>query len=401
MADSAPQRARVPSPAQTPDAAGLAVVPVETGRQLRAFLRLPRRLYAGLPGFVPPLDLERRGMFHPKAAPFFAQGRARYFLAIRDGRTVGRISAQVDPVTMSQWGGRIGLFGALDAADDAETVAALLEQAADWLKAEGMERARGPYALAPNGEAGLLVEGERERTMLMSPWHPSYLGPLVERAGWNKVKDLVSYELAIGPEAEAALPVGRSRLLESEAARGITVRRLSRKHLARDAAIMGRLYNDAWADNWGFVPITEPDIAAMVKELRPMIRPEHLVLVERDGVPVGFALVLPNIYDIVGDLGGAPSPLGWIRLASRLLRNRFTSGRVILLGIAASLRGTTLGAMMPSLIIAELMRRGRDMPFRTVELGWILEDNWRMRRLIERLSPRPNKVFRLYERTLR
>ncbi len=400
MADSAPQRAQVPSAVPRPDAAGLAVVPVETGRQLRAFLRLPRRLYDGLPGFVPPLDLERRGMFHPKAAPFFAQGRARYFLAIRDGRTVGRISAQVDPVTMNQWGGRIGLFGALDAADDAEAVAALLEQAADWLKAEGMERARGPYALAPNGEAGLLVEGERERTMLMSPWHPSYLGPLVERAGWNKVKDLVSYELAIGPEAEAALPVGRSRLLESEAARGITVRRLSRKHLARDAAIMGRLYNDAWADNWGFVPITEPDIAAMVKELKPMIRPEHLVLVERDGVPVGFALVLPNIYDIVGDLGGAPSPLGWIRLVSRLLRNRFVSGRVILLGIAASLRGTTLGAMMPSLIIAELMRRGRDMPFRTVELGWILEDNWRMRRLIERLSPRPNKVFRLYERGL-
>ena len=222
----------------------------------------------------------------------------------------------------------------------------------------------------------------------------------MERAGWSKVKDLVSYELAIGPEAEAALPVGRSRLLESEAARGITVRRLDKKHLARDAAIMGRLYNDAWADNWGFVPITEPDIAAMVKELRPMIRPEHLVLVERDGVPVGFALVLPNIYDIVGDLGGAPGPLGWIRLVSRLLRNRFVSGRVILLGIAASLRGTTLGAMMPSLIIAELMRRGRDMPFRTVELGWILEDNWRMRRLIERLSPRPNKVFRLYERGL-
>ncbi len=400
MADSAQVRAQTLLPAARPDVAGVTVVPVETARQLRVFLQLPRRLYAGMPGFVPPLDLERRGMFHPKAAPFFAQGRARYFLAIRDGRVVGRISAQVDPVTMEQWGGRIGLFGALDAADDAQAVAALLEQAAGWLKAEGMERARGPYALAPNGEAGLLVEGERERTVLMSPWHPAYLGPLVERAGWSKVKDLLSYELAIGPEAEAALPVGRSRLLESEAARGITVRRLSRKHLARDAAIMGQLYNDAWADNWGFVPITEPDIAAMVKELKPMIRPEHLVLAERDGVPVGFALVLPNIYDIVGDLGGAPSPLGWIRLVSRLLRNRFTSGRVILLGIAASLRGTTLGAMMPSLIIAELMRRGRDMPFRTVELGWILEDNMRMRRLIERLSPKPNKVFRLYERTL-
>jgi hypothetical protein len=393
--------ARASRPLSDPLPSGrLAVVPVDSKQQMRVFLQLPRRLYAGLPGFVPPLDLERHGLFHPKAASFFVAGRARYFLAFRGEKPVGRISAQIDPVTIRQWGEKIGLFGALDAVEDAEVVAALLEQAAGWLKAQGMVRARGPYSLAPNGEAGLLIEGELERTVLMSPWHPAYLGPLVERAGWNKVKDLLSYELAIGREAEAALPVSRTRLMESEAGRGITVRRLSKKHLARDAAIMGQLYNDAWHDNWGFVPITEPDIAAMVKELKPMIRPEHLVLVERDGVPIGFALVLPNIYDVVGDLGGAPSPLGWVRLVTRLLRNRFRSGRVILLGISASLRGTTLGAMMPSLIIAELMKRGRDMPFRTVELGWILEDNMRMRRLIERLSPRPNKVFRLYERML-
>ncbi|MGI4946006.1 MAG: hypothetical protein ACRYHQ_36515, partial [Janthinobacterium lividum] len=184
MASSAPLRAQPPIQAVRPDAAGLAIVPVETKRQMRVFLQLPRRLYAGMPGFVPPLDLERRGMFHPKAAPFFAQGRARYFLARRGGRVVGRISAQVDPVTMAQWGGPIGLFGALDAANDPDAVSALLEHAVAWLKAEGMERARGPYALAPNGEAGLLVQGERERTMLMSPWHPAYLGPLVEQAGW-------------------------------------------------------------------------------------------------------------------------------------------------------------------------------------------------------------------------
>ena len=374
------------------------VVPVKTRRQMRQFLRLPRQLYRGLPGFVAPLDLERRGLLHPKAASFYAHGRAQYFLAMRGDAPVGRISAQIDPLANRQWGAAIGLFGALDAIDDQAVVAALLATAEAWVRAEGMTAIRGPYTPSPNGESGLLVEGQRERAMLLSPWHPAYLGALVEGAGLRKARDLLAYELAIGPEAEAAHPVPRRRL--SAAGSGLTVRELRPKQLAEDAAIMGRLYNDAWHDNWGFVPITDADVAGLVKELKPVIRPEHLVMVERAGEPVGFALVLPNIYDIVGDLGGNPSPLGWVKLATRLLRFRFRSGRVILLGIARSLQGTTLGALMPSLIIAELMRRGRTMPFRTVELGWILEDNLRMRRIIERLSPRPNKVFRLYERDL-
>ena len=365
---------------------------------MRHFLQLPRHLYRGMPGFVAPLDLERHGLLHPKAASFFAHGRAQYFLALRGRTRVGRISAQVDPAAIERWNAQVGLFGALDAVDDPEVVTALMAAAEAWLKAEGMTALRGPYTPSPNGESGLLVEGQRERAMLLSPWHPPYLGGLVERAGLRKVKDLLAYELAIGPAAEAAHPMPRARLRAGTS--GLTVRELRPKQLAEDAAIMGRLYNDAWHDNWGFVPITDADVAGLVKELKPVIRPEHLVMVERDREPVGFALILPNLYDIVGDLGGRPSPLGWAKLATRLLRYRFRSGRVILLGIARSLQGTTLGAIMPSLIIAELMRRGRTMPFRSVELGWILEDNMPMRRLIERLSPRPNKVFRLYERSL-
>jgi hypothetical protein len=374
------------------------VVAVKTRGQMRQFLTLPRRLYLGIPGFVPPLDLERHGLLHPKASSFYAHGRAQYFLALRGQRVVGRISAQVDPVAIAQWGEQIGAFGALDSVDDQEVVSVLIGAAESWLKAEGMTAIRGPYTPSANGESGLLVEGQQERTMLLSPWHPTYLGALVEGAGLSKVKDLLAYEMAIGPEAEAAHPMMRARL--SEGGSGLTVRALRPKQLAEDAAIMGQLYNDAWQDNWGFVPITDADVAGLVKELKPVIRPEYLVMVERDGEPVGFALVLPNIYDIVGDLGGRPSPIGWVKLITRMLRHRFVSGRVILLGIKHSLRGTTLGAIMPSLIIAELMRRARTASFQSVELGWILEDNMRMRRLIERISPRPNKVFRLYQRSL-
>lgn len=376
----------------------VSVVGVETRRQMRQFLQLPRRLYRGMPGFVMPLDLERRGLLHPKVSAFFAHGRARYFLAMRGARVVGRISAQVDPMAIAQWKGQIGLFGALDAIDDQAVVTALLSAAEAWLSAEGMTAIRGPYTLSANGESGLLIEGQREPTMLMLPWHPAYLGALVEGAGLPKVKDLLAYRLEIGAEAEAALPVLRARLGADGA--GLTMRSMRPKRIAEDAAIMGRLYNDAWQDNWGFVPITDLEMTAMVKELKPMLRPDHLVMAERDGEPVGFALILPNIYDVVGDLGGSPGPAGWVRFVSRLLRHRFVSGRVILLGVAHSLRGTTLGSIMPSLIIAELMRRRRTIPFRAVELGWILEDNMPMRRLIERQTPRPTKLFRLYERSL-
>lgn len=385
-----------PATRRPPARLAIDIVPVETKRQMGVFLRLPRRLYAGMPGFVPPLDLERRGLMHPRAAAFYQYGRARFFLAMRDGRAVGRISAQVDPVANEHWGERIGLFGALDSINDAGVVEALLDTACDWLRGEGMVRARGPYTLSAGGESGLLVSGQQERAMILSPWHPTYLGGLVEAAGWVKAKDLLAYDLAIGPEAEAAHPVPRMQLGQGN----LVVRGLRPGRLAEDAAILRTLYNDAWADNWGSVPITEVEIAAMIKELKPLLHPDHYVVVERDGVPLAMALIVPNLFDVVGDLGGAPSPAGWVRLLWRMWRRRFPSARVILLGVTASLRGTMLGSIMPSLIIAELMKRGRTLNHQRVELGWILEDNVRMRRLIERLAPEPYKVFRLFEKTL-
>lgn len=395
--------AALDSPAPPPDSTGVEIVPVAGRRALKQFIQLPRRLYHGLPGFVPPLDFERRGMLAPGKSAFYEEGRAQFFLALRDGRPVGRISAQVDPVTQAAWDPEtrepVGLFGALDAIDDAGVVAALIDAARGWLAAQGIRRMVGPYVLNPNGEPGLLIEGQTERAMLMSPWHPAWLGAHVEASGLRKVKDLLAYELAVGPEAEAALSQSRTRL-ESFGG-GISVRRMRTRGpgLAEDAAIMAEIYNDAWHDNWGFVPITRAETRAMARELKPLIRPEHMVLVERDGRPIAVTLVLPNLYDIVGDLGGSPSPIGWLRFARRLLGHRFRSGRVILLGVRAELRGSLLGAVLPSLMIGELMTRGREMPLRSVELGWILEDNVAMRRLIEQLVPAPSKRFRLYEGT--
>lgn len=364
-------------------------------RQMGEFIALPRRLYAGMPGFAPPLDFERKAIFDPKAA-FFRHGRAAYFLARSGGRLVGRISAQIDDLAIEAWGAPIGMFGALDAIDDTAVTAALLAAATTWLREAGMTRARGPYMLNPTGESGLMVTGQMARQMVAMPWHPPYLATHMAALGWTKAMDLLAYELDINPESEARQTVPRMRLNRGE----LTLRTMRPKQITEDAEILRRLYNDAWANNWGFVPITSEEIQAMVKEMKPILKPEHYFLVERNGEPLAVALLVPNLFDIAGDLGGAPSPLGWLKFVTRLLGHKFRSGRVILLGVSASLRNTTLGAIIPSLVIQEIFRRLRGMPIKHVEMSWVLESNSRMRRLIEELSPEPNKVYRLYEKEI-
>lgn len=366
---------------------------VESKRDLATFIALPRQLYRGMPGFVAPLDFERKTLFDRKSAAFFKHGQAAYFMAWRGGKPVGRISAQTDPVAIETWGAAIGLFGALDAIDDPAVTQALLAAAEDWLRAAGMARIRGPYTLNANGESGLMVSGQLASQMTAMPWHPPYLARHMAELGWPKAMDLLAYELEVGPEVEKKLAVPRGK-------GGVTLREMRPKQMAEDAEILRQIYNDAWAENWGFVPITPAEIQAMVKEMKPVLKPGHYILVEHGGAPVAVALLVPNLFDIIGDLDGAPSPAGWVKFAYRLLTGKFRSGRVIVLGVKRELRNTTLGAVIPSLIIKELMLRGRGTPYKTVELSWILETNTRIRRLIEQLVPAPYKVFRLYERAL-
>ncbi|WP_246379850.1 GNAT family N-acetyltransferase [Gluconacetobacter johannae] len=380
--------------------APVTVVPVEGRRLLSAFVTLPRRLYAGQPGYVPPLDMEQRDLVDPKKNAFFRRGRARLFLALRDGRPVGRVSAQIDDLVAPREGENIGFFGALDAIDDIAVVAPLLDAACAWLRAQGASVARGPFLLNYNGEYGLMVEGQQMPPMIAMPWHPHWLPPLVEACGFAKAMDVVAYQMQMGPEAEAALPLPSGLRLGEGRLGSVTTRGLRKGRLAEDAEILRRLYNDAWRRSWGAVDLTREDITTMVAQMKPLLRPEHYVLIEQKGEPVAVALVVPNIYDVVGDLGGGPSPLGWARLAMRLLRHRFHSARVILLGVSKDLEGTALGAILPALIIGELMRRGRTLPYRMIELGWILETNTPMRRLIERIVPEPCKRHRVYEKPL-
>lgn len=378
----------------------LTVLPVRNAKQLSLFIKLPRVLYSHFPNYIPPLDFEEVSLLHPKKSAFFRYGTAQYFLAYKGDKVVGRISAQIDPNALREWKEPIGLFGALDAIDDAEVVKQLINAASNWLKKQGMQKIRGPYTLNANSEAGTMVKGQSEPPMIAMPWHPEYLEKHISASGLSKAMDLVSYQMIMGKEARKAHKIPSGLKVGSDRLGNITTRKLNMKEISRDGEILRQLYNDAWDNTWGFVPLTPTEMSVLIRDLKSMLKPENYVLVEQNKMPVAVALVIPNVYDISAGIAPTPSLLGWGKLAYRVMRHQFKSARVILLGISHSIRDTAMGALMPSLVIDELFNRGEALPYKMIELGWILEDNMGMRNLIERITPEPCKVHRIYEAEL-
>lgn len=373
------------------------IVPVQTKQQLKLFIQLPRLLYKGLSGYVPPLDWQESSLLDPKKSAFFRYGSAKYFIAYKNHQPVGRISAQIDPNALRQWKEPVGLFGALDAIDDLCVVKKLIDAATKWLKHNGMEKIRGPYTLNANSEIGIMITGQNALPTVAIPWHPTWLHHHIEAVGLEKAMDLLSYQMKFGPRAKQAHKIPAGLKMGCGKLGNITTRKLNTKEIARDGEILRQLYNDAWHDTWGFVPLTSIEMSVLIKDLKSMLKPDNFVLVEQNYIPVAVALVIPNIYDLIIDIGPDPSLLGYSKLIYRILRHQFHSARVILLGISGSIRDTALGALMPSLVISELFERGEVLPYKTIELGWILETNHGMRNLIERIVSEPNKIHRMYE----
>ena len=376
------------------------VRPVNTRGDLRRFITLPRHIYKGMEGFVSPLDMEQRHLLSPKESPVFRHAEIQYFLAWRDGRPVGRIAAIVDHKAIEHWQEVIGQFGALDAIPEKGIVSALLQAVENWFRKRQISKVRGPVTLSGNAETGTMVEGQTSAPMIAIPWHPKGLDALIREAGYETAQNLLSYRLELDGNTEERFRVpGNLRLGEGRLS-SITTRNLSKKEITTQGEVLRKLYNDAWSHKYNFVPMQDYEMTAMIEQIKPLLRPEHYVQIDQKGEPVAMAMVLPNLYDIAGDLGGSPSPLGWVRLGYRLATHKFRSARVILLGVSSKMRGTMLGSLLPSLAIVELMRRGKTLPYEWVELGWVLESDTGMRNLAESLVPHPHKTHRIYEKTL-
>ena len=378
------------------------IVPANGLRNFFAFCRLPRVLYKDYPGFAPPLDAERWTLFASKLNPHFKLVQSQAWLARKNGKLAGRIFAQFYDEGHAPLGASRAQFGCLDAIDNDGVVAALTRAAEDWLRQRGAALVHGPFSPSVNSETGLLVQGFEATPMVLMPWNPAYLGGSLERHGYTKVRDLISYRYDASDKDRQARP---SILERPEWRERLNIRTLDLKNLGKEAAIIVDIFNDAWSENWGFVPFTLAEFMSSADALKLVVPSEGGFMkggfmIELDGVPQAFGLVLPNLHEITADLGGRLFPFGLARVISRIRKHAFLSGRLALFGIRRALHRRIAGGAVILAFIEEMRLRSISSPIEQVEFGWVLEDNLGMRRPIELSGAQIYKVHRVYEKNL-
>lgn len=378
-------------------AEAISVLPVRTPEELKRFIALPARLNAKDPNWITPLFLERTEALSPKTNPFFQHAEVQLFLAVRGGRDVGRISAQIDQLTPQNTPGRLdGHFGLIAAEDDAEVFAALLRTAEAWLRERGRTHVMGPFNLSINEEVGLLVDGFDTPPMVMMGHDPAYAGGRVEQQGYAKVKDVYAYFAPM----QADLPPAVRRRAERPPAEGVVLRQLDMSRYDEEVVTLTEILNDAWKDNWGFTPTTEAETAQLAKALKAVIDKRLTWFAEIDGEAAGFLVFLPNVNEAIRDLGGKLLPFGWAKLLWRLKVKRVKSARIPLMGVKRKFSESIRGRMLPF----QMMHAGRTsaiaLGYERFEISWVLEENMPMRRIAESLGAQIYKTYRVYEKAL-
>jgi hypothetical protein len=375
----------------------MTVCPVEGKADKKAYVDLAYRLNAKDPNWVPPLRSEVHGLITPGENPWFGHGEAQFFLAERGGRAVGRISAQVDRLVLEHMGEGLGQWGMLEA-EDSETAATLIAAAEDWLRAKGMSRAMGPVSISIWDEPGLLIEGHDHPPMVMMGHHDPRYEAWIEAAGYRGVKDLYTYEIDVAGD----FPPLIQRIIQSGATNErIRIRQVDKSRFGGEAALILAILNDAWSDNWGFIPLTEAEIAYAGKKLKPLILEDINLIAYYDGEPVAFMMSLPDVNEFIRDLGGRLFPFGWVKLLWRLKRMKAKGGRVPLMGVRKRLHGSRLASQLAFMMIDRIRKVGEERyGIRRAEVGWVLDDNVGMNGIAEALGARRNRVYRIYEKPL-
>jgi hypothetical protein len=377
--------------------APITVRPVETKADKKAFVNLAWHVYRDDPAWVPPLKDEVHGLITPGKNPWFEHARAKFWLAERDGKVVGRISAQVDELVLEHMGEGTGQWGMLETTDG-EAAAALIATAEAWLREQGMTTAMGPISLSIWDEPGLEIEGfDQPPTAMMGHHRPEYQ-QWIEAAGYEKAKDLLTYEVDIANWWDERI----ARLIAlGEKNKRIRMRKVDKRKFDSEARLILNLLNDAWSDNWGFVPLTESEIAYAGKKLKPIIYNELVWIAYYDDEPVAFMITLPDINELIRDLNGELFPFNWMKLLWRLRKPTTRRARVPLMGVAKRLHHTRLASQLAFMLI-EFTRREVVAKFgvKIGEFGWILEDNKGMLSIAELPGARVNHRYRIYQKTL-
>jgi len=383
-------------------AATATVRAVDSRRDRKAFVELPFRLYRDDPHWVPPLKGEALGLITPEKNGWYSHAKAQLFLAERDAQVVGRISAHIDTLALTMdpvqgFGPGVGQWGLFDAEDE-QVGRLLIETAEEWLRSQGITRALGPISQSIWEEPGLLIDGyDHPPTIMMGHAKPAYRG-WIEEAGYRPVKQLLTYELDITQEFP---PIVQRIIKSGENNPRIRVRPVDKKHFDEEAAIILGILNDAWSDNWGFVPLTPPEIKDVGVKLKPIVFNDLIRIAELDGRPVAFMITLPDLNEAIRPLNGSLLPFGWAKLLLWLRQPKVRTMRVPLMGVVKDLQSSRMASQLAFMMIEYIRRASVDRYGASRgEIGWILDDNQGMRSIAETIRSRVNKVYQVYGRDL-
>ncbi len=380
----------------------ITIHPVKDKAEKREFVELAYRLNRGDPAWVPPLKGEVYDLLTPGKNPWFEHGKAQLFLARRGERTVGRISAHIDFLALEQpaaqgMGPGTGNWGLLEA-EDGETAHALIVAAEDWLRGQGMNRALGPLSISIWDEPGLLIEGfDTPPTIMLGHNSPLYRA-WIEAEGYSPVKKLHNYSVEI---LDGFPPIVNRIVAAGEKNARIRIRRVDKSKFDAEATLIMGILNDAWSDNWGFVPLTEPEMKDVGVKLKPIVFEDLIRVAEVEGEPVAFMMTLPDLNELTRDLDGRLFPFGWAKLLWRLRKPQVRTMRVPLMGVVKRLQSTRLASQLAFMMI-EYIRRDALVHYGATrgEIGWVLDDNQGMKSIAETIESTVNRIYRVYQKTL-
>ena len=379
--------------------AQIVIRPVNDKKSRRAAVDLGRSFAARVPHSVPQLRSEQLELINPNKNPFFGHARAQLFLAYRDGEPVGRISAQIDELALNTpaaqgFGPGTGFFGYFDAEDD-DVARALLTEAERWLRDEGMDRVLGPISMSIWEEPGLLIKGQDHAPMIMMGHHPDHYAGWIEQADYKRAKTLYTYDL---DESHEFPPLVQRIVKSGERNKRSTVRRVVKERWDEEVEIVLSILNDAWSDNWGFVPFSPAEVVYAGKKLKPLIHEELNMIAEVDGRPVAFMLTFPDLNHPLAKIKGKLFPFGWITML-RWMRKPVGSGmRVPLMGVLKEMHNTRLASQLAFMMISTIRREASSKyGSKRGEIGWILEDNQGMVAIADTIDSQINREYAIYE----
>jgi GNAT superfamily N-acetyltransferase len=365
----------------------IAVRPVRSRGDRKRFVRFPWRIHAGDPAWVPPLVVERMDFLDRRKNPFFRHSDAELFLAERAGEVVGRIAAIENRRHLDTYRDRTGFFGFFESIDDPAVARALIDRAAAWVRGRGLERLRGPMSFTINDECGLLLDAFDLPPVLLMSYNPPYYARLLEGCGFVKAQDLFAYRI----ETPAAVPERLRAAAAAVAARGIVVRKLDFGRFDEEVRRVHRIHSQAWARNWGAVPLSLEEIGALASELKPLADRDLVFLAEDGGEPVGVSVTVPDFNQALKLAHGRLLPIGLLRILAA--RRRIDAVRVLIMGVLEDHRFRGVDASLYARTMEEAIRKG----YRWGELSWVLESNPAMIRVAERLGAERYKTYRVYD----